>query len=476
MRLHYAYTKRSSTQCVGEKLAMFKKAINNSRARKGFVAVTFAAMATVLVGFSGMAVDAGYMQWNKRRLQMAADAAAMGALRELEKSRSGDVLVNAGRYVAGLNGFTNGSNGVTVAISNPPTSGSFAGNTNAVQSRITRTFPTLFMRIFGQNSVSITALATAHTTVTAGSIGGCIFALNPTMSGAITITGTVNINLNCSVVDESTSASAYSMVGNAYLNLGSGSKVGVVGGYSLSGGAAIYDTRTTPYTRMNPIQIQSPGDPFAAMPEPSSNPSDPGYVGSLPIRVASGGVTYSKNNAPANNTIQPGIYCGGIKLGNTNGVSFTFAPGIYILAGGGLDVGSQALANGTNVMFYATQGGSWGCPNSSYAGLTMTGQGALHFVAPTSGPFVGMLFFQDRVHNVSGDSKVVGGTGSTWDGAIYFKTTGVKYAGNSTSNGYTVLVADNITINGTSTIGNNYTTLSQPNPFAPYTTGGGLAE
>ena len=48
--------------------------------------------------------------------------------------------------------------------------------------------------------------------------------------------------------------------------------------------------------------------------------------------------------------------------------------------------------------------------------------------------------------------------------------------GNSSSNGYTVVVADNISIEGTSAIGNNYSSLSQPNPFAPYTTGGGLAE
>ena len=52
----------------------------------------------------------------------------------------------------------------------------------------------------------------------------------------------------------------------------------------------------------------------------------------------------------------------------------------------------------------------------------------------------------------------------------------VKFAGSSSTNGYIVLVADNITITGNSTIGSNYTTLPTNNPFAPYSTGGGLVE
>jgi hypothetical protein len=63
-----------------------------------------------------------------------------------------------------------------------------------------------------------------------------------------------------------------------------------------------------------------------------------------------------------------------------------------------------------------------------------------------------------------------------FDGALYFKRTPLKFAGNSTTNGYTVLVADRISINGTTTLNNNYSSLSNPNPFVPYTTGGGLVE
>src|SRR4051812_1973360 len=59
--------------------------LQKSRKQKGFIAVTFAVMIVAMIGFAGLAVDAGYMQWNKRRVQMAADAAAMGALREMQR-------------------------------------------------------------------------------------------------------------------------------------------------------------------------------------------------------------------------------------------------------------------------------------------------------------------------------------------------------------------------------------------------------
>ena len=39
-----------------------------------------------------------------------------------------------------------------------------------------------------------------------------------------------------------------------------------------------------------------------------------------------------------------------------------------------------------------------------------------------------------------------------------------------------VIVADMVQINGNSTFGNNYSSLSSSNYFAPTSTGGGLAE
>lgn len=454
----------------------------NHRKQKGFIAVSFAVMITALVGFAGIAVDTGYLQWNKRRIQIAADAAAMGALREIEKSANSEAITAAGLNDSSMNGFTNGTANTQVQIYNPPISGAYAGSTHphAVQAIVKRNVPTLFMRMFGRNNVLIAADAVAETTTVLGNIGGCIFALNKTMKSGLNVNGTtVDVNTNCSVIVESTNTDAFTMGGGAILKMGHEAKVGVVGGWTLSGQTQILDISHSPAVARSPVHIEDPGDPFAGMAAPMLS-----NIGNTTIRVASGGVTYSKANKPSDKKIQPGIYCGGIKLGDTDDDTYTFMPGVYVLAGGGFSVTSGgAKAIGTGVTFYNTGTGgtgyaNWGCPNSDYTPIGLSGQGSLNLKAPTSGTFVGMLFFADRALG-SGSGKfdqIVGGTGAVFDGALYFKKGSLKFAGSSSTNGYTVLVADNISINGTSTLGNNYTSLANPNPFAPYSTGGGMVE
>lgn len=440
--------------------------------QRGFLTVTYALVITVLLGFSGLAVDVGYMQWSKRRTQSAADAAAMGALRELELGHTSNISP-AGLNDAALNGFTDGQNNTTVHINQPPVHGTYAGNANAVEADISRTIPAFFMMIFGQNSVSVSAHSVARTTTTEGSIGGCIFALNKTIRSGLSINGTnMRLNSSCSAIVESTDSSAFTMGSGVTFNLSNHAHVGVVtpGAWSLNGQSSIMDASVTPNQPMTPQVAHlasDPGDPFKDMPAPGNGGS---------IR-SSGTVNYNKNNPPAENQLSAGIYCGGINFGDSNGVTYTLNPGVYVLAGGGLTINSSAIVAGTGVTFYNSIGTGWGCPSpQSFAPVTINGQAIVNLTAPTSGPQVGLIFFQDRGVVDSRVNKIVGGSSSTFDGALYFKNSPLTFAGTNSTNGYMVLVADIISINGNTTLGNNYSTLANPNPFAPYSTGGGLVE
>ena len=85
------------------------------------------------------------------------------------------------------------------------------------------------------------------------------------------------------------------------------------------------------------------GDPLAYVPAPA--------VGSgctATNYVAGGGQTL---------TVNPGIYCNGMNLGN--GAHVTFTPGVYILKGGGLNINGGVTATGTGVTFYNTAGGGY---------------------------------------------------------------------------------------------------------------------
>jgi hypothetical protein len=209
--------------------------------------------------------------------------------------------------------------------------------------------------------------------------------------------------------------------------------------------------------------------------DPLSNVTAPTATG-MSVQSTSP-VTYGKTNPPTNNTLQPGIYCGGISFNDTGGVWYTLTPGIYVLAGGGLKVNSSAMVQGTGgVTFYSTSGSfSPACGNSSIGNISINGQAQMNLKAPASGNCVGMLFFEDRTL-YGGGATINGGASSSFDGALYFKNSSLQFAGTNSTNGYMVLVADTISINGTTTLGNNYSTLSDPNPFAPASTGGGLVE
>jgi hypothetical protein len=155
--------------------------------------------------------------------------------------------------------------------------------------------------------------------------------------------------------------------------------------------------------------------------------------------------------------LYPGTYCGGITISNgyTN-----FNAGTYILAGGGLTTQGGPLMTGTGITFYNTTG------TGGYKPINLTGGSTSNFSAPTSGPLTGILFFQDRsIPSSAAGSTVSGSATSTFDGALYFPTTTLSYSGSSSLNGYNIVIADKLSLSGSSTIGTNYSSLTGGSPI-----------
>ncbi len=84
-------------------------------------------------------------------------------------------------------------------------------------------------------------------------------------------------------------------------------------------------------------------------------------------------------------TLEPGVYCGGIKIGQASQV--TFRPGIYVIKGGPLFVTEFASIAGENVGFYF-EGRS--------ANLYLGPNTSVQLTAPSDGPMAGLLLFEDR--------------------------------------------------------------------------------
>ena len=449
---------------------------SNSRRRSqqsGTLILAYAAMLMGILGFSGLAVDAGYLQYEKRRLQAAADAAAMGALRELERGQTD--LTAAGQNDASLNGFTDGKNNTTVTVNHPPAGGTYASNSAAVQAVVTRQIPTLFMMIFGQTSVTVSAQAVGLTTNQPGSIGGCIFAMNKTANPSMWVSGTASLSTACSIAVNSDASAAYTEQGGAGVYLANGAKVGVVGpgtagsGWNIGSNAQL--TNSTTNKSESPVNIQSFLDPLANVTAPTPATVTTGVQSTSQTKI-------DQNHMPPNNQLNPGVYCKGISIQSTSG-TLTFNSGTYVLAGGGMNINSGAIVSATGVTFYNTSENSmsWGCPGSSAIdSITLNGGATINLAAPTSGNLCGILFFEDRNLSTNGDT-INGNSSSTFNGTLYFLNDQLTFAGtNSTGHGYLSIVADTIKIVGNSNLNNDYSDLENIYTIAPASTGGGLVQ
>ena len=164
--------------------------------------------------------------------------------------------------------------------------------------------------------------------------------------------------------------------------------------------------------------------------------------------------------------ITPGTYCGGITIGGSV-KNVIFNPGQYILVGGGRSVNASANISGSDVTFFDTYSKS-----DKYGPISISGSGLVDLTAPTSGTYAGLLFYQDPsvAWSASNGSTIAGASNSVYDGIIYFPTTDLIYSGNSSTSstgtdGYTMLIAYDITINGKAQINSDYSSLGGRNPF-----------
>ena len=418
---------------------------------RGYVMVATTVFSTVLLAFLGLATDVGYLQWQKMRAQTAADAAAAGAGLQLLQGGDNASVVNEGQADAGLNGFTNGASRTTVTVNHPPLQGTQAGNKNAVEVVVQRTVPTYFMSVIGSSGAAVTARAV--TVLGNSGASGCVDTMNPSGSKAFQVTGSVTVDFYCGIQVASSSASAMFVGGTSIVY--DNKSVGVVGGVTLAGKGEILNYFGQAVT---PQKISAPIDPLSYVTAPST--------AGLPLQSMAA-VTYDKNNIPAGHTMEPGIYCGGFRVRDTGAATFTMAPGVYYIAGGGFTFNSQAKITGTGVTIYNTSGplsGVAGC-NSGFAPFSINGQATVTLNAPTSGPLEGMLFFQDRKINSSLANTINGGANTVLNGSIYLLHSPLQFAGNNTGSQYLIMVTDTLTITGDSTVNSDYSSLQDGSPI-----------
>ncbi len=360
---------------------------------EGQVSVFTILCMTCLLGCIALATDVGIFFHVKREMQIAADSAAIAGAAE---ESYGDTTAGA-RTDAAMNGFTNGSKGVSVTVNNPPKSGSYTGCATCVEVIVSQSQPTLFMSFF-RGSMPVTARAVADNSSTSG----CVYTLGTT-GADISLTGNVTLSIStCGIIDDSSSSNALTATGNITLDAQS---IGVVGQVSSTGNVTITPTPTTGITPVT--------NPLASLTNPTiPSPCTPGTV--------------------SGSSISAGCYTG-ISLSGNN--SLTLGGGTYIIDGPFSMTGNSSIS-GTGVTL-VLEG------NTSFAGNT-----TMNLTAPTTGTYNGLLFFVPSTN--SNSISLVGNSGSTLKGIIYAPNTAVSFTGNSGSTIYTDFVVKSLSMVGNS--------------------------
>jgi hypothetical protein len=143
-------------------------------------------------------------------------------------------------------------------------------------------------------------------------------------------------------------------------------------------------------------------------------------------------------------TINPGVYCGGIKIKAKARV--TFNPGIYVIKNGPLEVGELSTLDGQSIAFYLVG------DNSIFL---FDKDAKIAMSAPKTGPLAGILFFEDRqapldrVHRIlSEDAREFLGTFYLPRGVLEVDTQNPV----ADSSAYTAIVARKLDLKGRPTL------------------------
>lgn len=375
--------------------------------RRGGVVVLTAA-APIVFGFAALAIDVSLWRAEKLRLQTAVDAAAIAAAHaQRDGADAGGTQGVVARELA-RNGFDPQvpGNGFQVTM--------LRGATEADLDDVEVTAHTAstlhFARLFLDEAPVIEA--TSLSGYDPGNYGRiCVLALDESAPATIEFSGTPYVDVNCSIASNSNDPVA---------------SIDIAGSSSISAAALIAhggirgvdgaDVTAGAIWAHAPAAI----DPFGPRGRDLQVPLNNGCDVDRQLKINQ------------DETLQPGRYCGGIRI---NSATVTFAPGLYVIDGGEFRTAGQSRLVGDGVTFVLT-----GASPSLVATMDFAGGTHLDLRAPDKNDawarnlgYEGVLFFQDPQarRSTAGtiDNKLLGGSIARLEGAVYFPQQTLLYTG-----------------------------------------------
>ena len=437
---------------------------------------------TMLLGIMGLAIDTSLLFRAQRKVQTAADAAAIAA--GLEYFYNGTVTTSscgtgtgnvacAAYTAASHNGVTN-NNQVTVNIG--PTSGWHTGS-SYVEVVIKQPNPTFFMAAFGQlfGSRSFSSVNVGGRAV-AGIVPGqaCMYALDSSAADAVDVQGAAVITApHCAIQINSNNSTALCSTGSATIN---SSGIRIVGAQNPSG--KCNKSQANAQTGVNTVP-----NPLASLPNPTCNAGNTFSVGGSNPQITSGtqlknkaGTTVSftpvtETSGSGANTTTASVVCfsdsnltipDGVILGTVSGNSiFVFQNGVTLgsdTINGTVDVAGGNFSQGNSSLVVKAPA------NTSY---TYNGIGLMVPATNTSVTCGGSYNSFKGTPAPGGCLQIQFGSGSAnLDGMIYAPAAAVYMQDNGGATVVTTIIADEIYDKASSlTLTDNYNYAHSTSPL-----------
>jgi hypothetical protein len=391
---------------------------------RGAVSVVMGVLMIPLIGALGIGFEVSNWYLSARGMQNAADAAALTAA-----TTGGSNYAVEAKAVAAQYGFVNGSNNISVAVSNAAACP--AGGNNCYSVTISGLVPLYLSQIVGYRGDATLNGAAAK------QLGSSAIASYSPMSFCLLALGPQGIRSN--------GAPKSSMACNTMSNTGStcnggdlGAPIGAAHNTNNGCGVKQYSNVPAAVDTYAALASKIPADPCG------SYPQEPGKKGSAlqASNQLSGFYSWGGNV----------VLCGDQQL--TGNVTIDAPAGaVLVIENGQLDTNgytfSTTKGSGLTVIFSGSNSGSY-----THA---PTGGGTLDIAAPTSGVWSGVAMYQDPKLTNGVDISAAGNT-PAWDitGMVYLPNASVTLSGAVNKAGYGkscfAMTVKDITVNGTGMI------------------------
>lgn len=350
--------------------------------RRGAVALMVGVMSPMLMGFLALTVDAGFWVVGQTRLQVAADAGAMGASFLLSSSTFKGMTAANQQTAAQAVALAEAQGAMTklTGTLTTPVTVSVAGDYSAVTVTLYGQASNYFGKVFNIAAPLMRATATA---TLPKSSKACVLALGTT-GNAILVDNQGTLSATGCVVSKA----------SIYLNSGTITADSLVAAGTISQSNSGSNTLSANSQTAN--ASSTPADPYASKTAPSA-----GSCTTHPDYTAYG--TYTAN---------PGTWCGNQVIGG-NSSTITFNPGVYVINNGDLTFNNASITSAAGVTFVLTGTSPGNFSWTNYSNTTFA------ISAPTSGSTAGIAVWQGCNSGGSQTTSFQGGSTLNLSGSVY---------------------------------------------------------